>query len=121
MVSKKAVAAKTGALHALLWHENLDLAKACLAYPFVQGIASGKLDMNAFKIYVCQDAFFLNAFRRAYEIARDKSVEIRHKAVFSEFIAGVDSELELHRAYGKKLGISIERVAPLPACSDYTS
>ncbi|MBI4053122.1 MAG: TenA family protein [Candidatus Diapherotrites archaeon] len=121
MVPKKAFASKPVAVHARLWNENLDLADACLSHPFVQGIASGRLEMKAFKIYVCQDAFFLKAFRQAYRAAKDNSAEERHREIFSEFIAGVDDELKLHRAYSKKLGINIERVAPLPACSAYTS
>ena len=45
-----------------LWNVNQDLAAACLAHPFVQGIASGDLSRQRFQVYVAQDACFLEAF-----------------------------------------------------------
>ena len=40
-----------------LWRRNRDLADACLAHPFVQGISSGELPRERFQVYVAQDAF----------------------------------------------------------------
>ena len=51
--------------------------KACLRHSFVRGLADGSLDETAFRHYLAQDAFFLEAFGRAYALAlakcRDKS------------------------------------------------
>ena len=35
-----------------LWRRNRDLADACLAHPFVQGIASGELPRERFQVSV---------------------------------------------------------------------
>lgn len=56
-----------------LWQSNQDLARACLKHPFVQGIATGILDHVKFSCYVGQDAFFLEAFARAYSLAAVKA------------------------------------------------
>ncbi len=52
-----------------LWQRNRELADACLQHPFVQGIASGQLTRSSFQLYVAQDAYFLEAFARAYALA----------------------------------------------------
>ena len=56
-------------LHDILWHQNAPLANECLHHPFVRGLADGTLEPETFKRYVAQDAFFLNAFARAYAFA----------------------------------------------------
>ena len=60
---------------AQLWQANQDLAEACLNHPFVQGIGDGSLPKANFAYYVGQDAFFLEAFARAYSIAAAKATE----------------------------------------------
>lgn len=40
-----------------LWKLNRDTAAACLAHPFLQGIASGDLSLERFRVYVPQDAY----------------------------------------------------------------
>ena len=54
---------------AALWRQSRDLADACLEHPFVQGIASGDLAPERFRVYVAQDACYLEAFARAYALA----------------------------------------------------
>ena len=56
-------------LHDSLWQQNTRVAEACLHHPFVRGLADGTLESETFKRYVAQDAFFLNAFARAYALA----------------------------------------------------
>ncbi len=60
-------------LHEILWQQNVRLAEVCLHHPFVRGLADGTLDPEAFRRYVAQDAFFLNAFARAYALAAARS------------------------------------------------
>ena len=56
-------------LHDILWQQNALLVDECLYHPFVRGLANGTLEPETFKRYVAQDAFFLNAFARAYALA----------------------------------------------------
>ena len=66
-------ARSTHMMHKILWESNTDLAEKCLNHPFVIGLADGSLEQNAFRIYVAQDAFYLNAFIKAYALALAKS------------------------------------------------
>ena len=52
-----------------LWVDNADLAGTALAHPFVRGVADGSLPRQVFSGYVAQDAYFLEAFARAYALA----------------------------------------------------
>jgi thiaminase/transcriptional activator TenA len=56
-------------LHDILWQKNARLADDCLDHLFVRGLADGTFDPETFKRYLAQDAFFLNAFARAYALA----------------------------------------------------
>lgn len=101
-----------------LWRRNCDLASACLAHPFVQGIASGELARERFRGYVAQDAYFLEAFARAYAFALARCPDREGITVFKDLLVGVFEELELHRGYAKRWGISLA-VEPLPATAEY--
>ena len=81
-----------------LWAGNEDLAEACLEHPFVQGIADGSLARTSFQIYVGQDAFFLEAFARAYALALAKSPDRAGMTQFKDLVLGVFDELTLHAA-----------------------
>ncbi len=102
-----------------LWHRNRDLADACLQHPFVQGIASGELARASFQAYVAQDAYFLEAFARAYALALAKSPDREGLAVFKDLIVGVFEELGLHREYAQRWGIGLEP-EPLASTRAYT-
>ena len=69
-------------LHDTLWNENAELARRCLEHPFVQGLADGTLDRDAFRRYVAQDAFFLRAFFRAYGLAAARCDDFDHARRF---------------------------------------
>jgi len=103
-----------------LWQENQDLAIACLQHPFVQGIGNGSLDKAKFSHYVGQDAFFLEAFARAYSIAAAKAPDWRGFQVFHELAGGVLHELTLHEGYAAQWGVDLRSVQPGPATRRYT-
>ncbi len=102
-----------------LWQRNRDLADACLNHPFVQGIASGQLTRAGFQVYVAQDAYFLEAFARAYGLALAKSPDRDGIVVFKDLLVGVFEELTLHRSYAERWGISLEP-EPLASTRAYT-
>jgi len=101
-----------------LWKLNRDTADACLAHPFVQGIASGDLSRERFRVYVAQDAYFLEAFARAYALALAKSPDREGIAVFKDLLVGVFEELTLHEAYAARWGVSL-KAEPRPSTSAY--
>ena len=103
-----------------LWQANQDLAQACLKHPFVQGIASGTLDRKKFAYYVGQDAFFLEAFARAYSTVAAKSPDWEGFITFHTLAGGVLEELRLHEAYAAEWGLNLHSVEPGAATRRYT-
>ncbi len=109
------------ALHEELWFENRDLAEACLQHPFVRGLADGSLNPDAFRHYIAQDAFFLEAFARAYAVAAARSAGSETLNAFRELLNAAVEELRLHALYSRKLGMDLAGVRPYPATSAYTN
>ena len=108
-------------LSSKLWQAHLDLANESLAHPFVQGIADGTLPRETFAYYVGQDAFFLEAFARAYSIAAAKAPTWQSFTVFHELAAGVLAELKLHQGYAQAWGVDLTQTTPGTATLQYTN
>jgi thiaminase (transcriptional activator TenA) len=102
-----------------LWQSNQDLAQACLNHPFVQGIADGTLKREKFAYYLGQDAFFLEAFARAYSIAAAKAPDWEGFNLFHSLAGGVLQELQLHAGYAAIWGVNIKSVEPGTATHRY--
>jgi thiaminase (transcriptional activator TenA) len=103
-----------------LWEANQDLAQACLENSFVRGIADGSLPKHKFAYYVGQDAFFLEAFARAYSIAAAKAPNFKAFRTFHHLADGALEELRLHENYAKNWGIDLQSVEPGTATRHYT-
>jgi thiaminase/transcriptional activator TenA len=103
-----------------LWEANQDLAQASLNHPFVQGIYDGTLPKERFADYVGQDAFFLEAFARAYSIAAAKAPDWQGFRTFHDLAGGVLQELQLHEQYAQSWGVSLQSVCPGGATRRYT-
>src|SRR5262249_41690512 len=78
-------------------------SRMCLHHPFVRGLADGTLEPEAFRRYVAQDAYFLNAFARAYALAAGEETLVS----LCELLNGVLRELQLHAGYAKELKIEL--------------
>lgn len=107
-------------LSACLWHKNMDLALACRVSPFMRGLADGSLPRERFADYVGQDAFFLQAFARAYCIAAAKTLDFDGFRAFHHLTGGVLEELNLHGGYAQAWGVDMTTVAPKAATRRYT-
>ena len=106
-------------LAAELWKANRDWAAKILAHPLVQGLGDGSLPVAGFKSYVAQDAYFLDAFARAYAFCLAHGTSRDDLFGFSELIAGVLEELKLHKSYTERLKIDLDAVSPMPATRAY--
>ena len=103
-----------------LWTANADLAAEAAASPFVTGIVDGTLPRERFAGYVAQDAFFLEAFTRAYALGVAHSPDRATLDVFADLLAGAREELRLHAGYAQRWGIDLTAVTPAPATLAYT-
>ncbi|WP_008317541.1 TenA family protein [Leptolyngbya sp. PCC 6406] len=107
-------------LSTTLWQANLALATASLHSPFVQSLYGGTLPEENFAYYVGQDAFFLEAFARAYSIAAAKAPDWQGFQTFHDLAGGVLQELHLHESYAEQWGVTLTAVAPGGATRRYT-
>ena len=87
---------------------------------FVRGLADGSLPAESFKAYVAQDAFFLEAFARAYALALARSPDRHGLETFHAHITGGLDELRLHASYAARWGVDPTRVEPGRATLAYT-
>nr|WP_322798944.1 TenA family protein [Thermoflexus sp.] len=94
------------------WKACQDLVQVCEAHPFVRGIASGMLPRERFAFYIGQDAFFLEAFARAYALALAKAPDRETMDAFRKLLNGVFEELALHQGYAGRWGVDL---TPEPA------
>lgn len=83
----------------------------CLAHPFVTGIGDGTLDVEKFKHYMLQDYLYLFDYARVFALG---VVKARDPGLMRTFAANVDAilggEMQIHRAYMRRLGITEEQV-----------
>lgn len=103
----------------LLWQHNHDLALANLNCRFVQGLRDGTLPLNNFTSYIAQDAYFLEAFARAYALAIAYSPDRKGLYHFVELLNGVIQELKLHRQYAERWGVDLSVTVPGKATTAY--
>ena len=107
-------------LAADLWTASADQAARILAHPFVRGLGEGTLALPSFKGYVAQDAYFLEAFARAYAFCLANSVAREDLHGFAGLIEGVLDELKLHAGYANRWNVELAGVVPGPATRAYT-
>jgi thiaminase (transcriptional activator TenA) len=103
-----------------LWEDNADVARSALEHRFVRGLGDGDLPLGSFQEYVAQDAFFLDAFARAYALALAHSPNRQGLHAFAKLLAGVLEELELHGKYAEGWGVELANVVPGEATLAYT-
>ncbi|MBA2679906.1 MAG: TenA family protein [Ktedonobacteraceae bacterium] len=103
-----------------LWTENRDLAQTTLEHPFVQGLRLGSLPLQNFQSYIAQDAYFLEAFARAYALALAYSPDQHGLHEFFDLLAGVQEELRLHASYAASWDVDLTHVIPAGATLAYT-
>jgi thiaminase/transcriptional activator TenA len=103
-----------------LWAANAEQAVEALAHPFVRGIADGSLPRETFAGYVAQDAFFLEAFARAYALALAASPDTETVLAFAGLIAGVRDEMSMHTTCAARWGVDSAAVVPAESTLAYT-
>ena len=108
-----------------LWASAEATFEAILRHPFLTGLSDGSLDVQAFRFYVVEDAYYLTEFARALSLAAAKApkdawiVRLNRDAIGS-----LEAERALHESYFKDFGLSEQEVLsrpPAPTNLAYTS
>jgi thiaminase (transcriptional activator TenA) len=101
-----------------IWDANLN-------HPFVQGIATGELDLTCFRYYVLQDSYYLSHFARVQAIGASRAEDLHTTARMAAHSQGTaNAELSLHEKFINQLQVSKEEIAsfqPAPSAYAYTS
>lgn len=94
-------------------------------HPFVGGIADGTLDKEKFKFYMIQDYLYLIDYARVFALGAAKSQDSETMRLCAGYVKQLlDGEMDIHKSYMKRLGISEEEAESTPVSLDnlsYTS
>ena len=103
------------------WGSIEPIYQKILELPFNQELASGTLDIERFKFYMAQDAYYLGEFGKALSTISSRLQDLSQVLAYSQFAAGaIVVERALHEGYFKTLGIPDE-VQASPTCLLYTN
>ena len=94
-------------------------------HPFVQGIADGTLDKEKFKYYMIQDYLYLLDYTKVFAIGVAKAKDMEFMKRFANSTQAIlEGEMDIHRAYMARLGITPEEAETANVALDnlsYTS
>lgn len=95
---------------------------ACLRHPFVTGVGDGTLPVEKFRFFLLQDYLYLFDYARVFALG---VVKARDAALMRTFAQNVDAilggEMNIHRAYMERLGVSEEQVLEVKPALDNLS
>ncbi|XP_074576710.1 bifunctional TH2 protein, mitochondrial-like [Curcuma longa] len=110
-----------GSVAARLWLASSKEALLGSYTPFVVLLAAGTLDMDTFRRYIAQDAYFLRAFAQAYEMAAECADDDDAKDALNELRNDALNELKMHDSVMQDWGIDpTKEIIPNPATLKYT-
>lgn len=108
-----------------LIRESADIWNSYHTHPFVTGMADGTLPEEKFRHYMVQDYLYLIDYARVFALGAAKSTDPETMKAFAAYVHQIlHGEMDIHRAYMKRLGISEEAAAqavPSLATSSYTA
>nr|WP_294492888.1 thiaminase II [uncultured Mediterraneibacter sp.] len=75
-------------------------------HPFVLGIQNGTLDKEKFRYYIIQDFLYLKDYAKIFAIGVAKSRSIETANLFARYISVMNGELDVHKGYMGRFGIT---------------
>ena len=96
----------------ILYKTTEQLWNSYLEHPFVSGIADGSLDLDKFRFYMIQDYRYLLEYSKVFALGIVKSPREDVMRSFALMVKEtLDGEMEIHKKYMSRLGITAEEVA----------
>ena len=94
----------------------------CLHHPLVTGIGDGTLDVEKFRHFMLQDYLYLFDYARVFALGVVKARDPELMRTFSKNVDAIlNGEMNIHRAYMKRLGITEEQVFAVKPALDNLS
>ncbi|MFE1630780.1 thiaminase II [Brevibacillus reuszeri] len=94
-----------------LWKSVAPVWEQTHKHPFVTGLGCGTLPVDSFKFYMKQDYVYLIDYAKMFALASTKAHDLTTSARFAGLQeATLNGEMELHRQYAERFGISREEL-----------
>ncbi len=94
-------------------------------HPFVKGIEDGTLDREKFRYYIIQDYLYLIEYTKVFGIGIAKAKSLETNKLFASYVHLLtDGEMDIHRGYMGKFGVTEKELADTSRALDnlsYTS
>ena len=114
-MSGLSVSARLRQAAAPIWEE-------CLRHPFVTGIGDGTLGVEKFQYFMLQDYLYLFDYVRVFALGVVKARDPKLMRTFAENVNAIlGGEMNIHRAYMERLGITEDQVFAVKPAPDNTS
>ena len=95
---------------------------ACMKHPFVTGIGDGSLPVEKFRYYMLQDYLYLFDYAKVFALGVVKAKAPALMRTFAKNVDAIlDGEMNIHRAYMRRLGITEAQVAEVMPALDNIS
>ena len=108
-----------------LLNVSKEIWEAYHEHPFVKGIADGSLDKEKFKYYMIQDYLYLIDYTKVFALGAAKAKDLSAMKLFAGYTHAIlDGEMDIHRDYMARLGITPEEAETANVALDnlsYTS
>lgn len=104
--------------------EASDVWQAYNEHPFVLGIQNGTLDKDKFRYYIIQDYLYLQDYAKVFALGVAKATTVKRANRFAKFLSVMNGEMDVHKGYLAKLGITQAEIDATPRALDnlsYTS
>lgn len=99
-----------------------DIWDGYYTHPFVKSLADGTLDKEKFKFYMVQDYLYLLDYVKVFALGCAKAPDEDSMRCFAGYIWNIlDGEMDIHRRYMKRLGISAAEADSTPKSLDNQS
>lgn len=87
-----------------------DIWAEYLTHPFVLGLADGSLDAEKFRFYLLQDYLYLFDYAKVFAQGVVKAREPEVMRAFASYVESIlNGEMDIHKSYMARLGISEEQ------------
>ena len=94
----------------------------CLRHPFVTAIGDGTLGVEKFQYFMLQDYLYLFDYAKVFALGVVKAQDRALMQTFSQNVNAIlNGEMNIHRAYMQRLGITEEQVSAVKPALDNVS
>ena len=94
----------------------------CLSHPFVTGIGDGTLSVEKFQYFMLQDYLYLFDYAKVFALGVTKARDPELMRTFAQNVNSIlNGEMNIHRAYMQRLGITEEQVSAVQPALDNLS